>query len=403
MKYLLKKETILDYGNSFFDIVNQYPNVSLIGADNSIIYEGFECFIKFTVTSENQMIFGNDIRSLKNECIYLDGKTLTRDDIHNIAQEKTFENVDDEYKLHYEDVFLSGRICYPFTTEDIGTQHIFAFTSKSSINLYGKCDEISVTNNFVNYIGTISSSNANNNFKLYIAKIGDNEMQNLQTLMSSNGMNNIPNSTWGMFKVPINLSKLPSSSFRKVDIDKCNFYDLVDLEEIGDEVFSYEMTSKTQNIDLSSMTKLKKIGGTCFCGMHINSLILPPNIEYVGEYTFKNCVFNDGCIIEIPESIKMFDYVFWQCEGEIIVKFKSSTPPSIKNTKINPNASNDNMTLSYFGQTLMNSGSVYFSKIKIMIPRGSLRAYFNVMFDPNNYDVYKEMSWFANIIEYDPE
>lgn len=402
MKYILKKETPLDYANSFFDVVNQYPNISLIGTDNSIIYEGFECFVKFTVTSENQMIFGSDIGSLKNECICLDGKILTRDDIHNIAQEKTFENIEDNLKLHYKDAFLSSRICYPFTTEDIGTQHIFAFTANSPINLYGKCDEISVINNFANYLTTLTSSNLNNNFKLYIAKISDNELQNFQTLMGSNSMNNIPNSTWEMFKVPTNLSKLPNSSFRKVDINKCNFYDLINLEEIGDEVFSYEMSSETQNIDLSAMTKLKKIGGTCFCGIHINSLILPPNIEYVGEYTFKNCVFNDGCIIEIPQSIKMFDYVFHQCEGEIIVKFKSSIPPTIKNTEVNKSEL-DNITLSYFGNTLINYGLSGSPKIKIMIPRGSLRAYFNAMFDPDNYDVYKEMSWFANIIEYDPE
>ncbi len=395
-KYLLLNDTLLNYNNSFFNIVNQYPNVALIRNNNSVIFGKYECYCKFTVTSENQTLLQTDISALNGQHIYLDGNILTRDDIHNIAQEKTFENVSSEYKLHYKDVYVSGRICYPFTTEDIGTQHILAFACPQYVTFSGYYDEISILNNFTNYLTNISSSsNIGNEFKIYMAKLENNEINSFSNIIR-NRFNTVTADKWGWFGMPKNIKILPKYVLSNVPIDKCNLNDLLDLEKIENNNFNVSVSAySTYNINLSNMTKLKEIEDSCFTNIIIDSLILPPNIEKIGGYTFHFCTFKDNCVIEIPESIKMMDYTFYECSGNFTLKFKSSIPPSL----YNPNFSVAERSLSCWSPNKLNSNS----NVTFMVPRGSKRAYFNAINDPANYDNYVADGYVDKLIEYDPE
>ena len=132
-----------------------------------------------------------------------------------------------------------------------------------------------------------------------------------------------------------NRAFLDCSWLREVDLSRCT-----QLNYVGDLAFGY--CKVLSSLDFSNCSDLKILSSSTFVvpdGSYMGAfygadlsekLILPPNLEIIGNATFYNCNLNK---IEIPSSVKEIqDYAFYQCntlyEGDGI-KMYSYEPPII--------------------------------------------------------------------------
>ena len=187
----------------------------------------------------------------------------------------------------------------------------------------------------------------------------------------------------------------------KISLNQINFDDLTELEEIGMYNYFKDSSDTPKVLDFSKYTKLTKIDEESFTNINnVTKVILPPNIETIGDMAFRYITWNNA-IIEVPESIVSMNNSFYYPEGDGIytIKFKSATPPTDKGGGTEPLG-------SFYYNVLIN-------KCHLMVPRGSKKDYLIAMTGLDSrystpdamYDYHEtyKPEVLERIIEYDPE
>lgn len=414
MKYLRKISTN-DYENTLFSSDKNNVNIILQSENNKICYEDYDFYIKFINNSKLQMVTEYDMVDSNgnyNYRIAIDGVPYTYEEICNL-----FETLDlgltEEQRENYKDIYLSGRIVFPFETT--GEEHVLSYklttaneTLRNEINGvrgYGySITEVNIIkNSFLITRGSISTSR---DLTYYLNNLREDPLNN-NTIGSF-----FQNASMGWSKVvkiylPKELKKIPDYCGYYTSFDKLNFNELTELEEIGRGCYFKNESDDEKILDLSSLTKLKKIGVETFNGIkNVTQLILPPNIEILEDLSLRNISFVGNPVIEIPESMKQMSGAFNYCSGDYTIKFKTSVPPvSYNNTAYN--------ALSVLYYSIFVNGSN--TNRRMLVPRGSKKAYFYALFCGSSDDI-DEMyefytsgrnatyaAWVEKIIEYDPE
>ena len=403
MKYLINNDNILDFYDKIFTCNANINTIALINSNSDIIFNNYDVFIKFKVLQQNQMLLNCDIRLLENKSIFIDGKVYTRDDIHELAQTKDYLSEND--KLNYKDIWCAGRVCFPF--DEIGSEHIMALKgtvvgagyiihSGNGGNIYPNVTDIAFLNNVNTYCNGMFSTS--NNMKIYMSNIDSNDANSSFVYWLSNNFGD-PSHAPKYLELPLNMTVIPGYAFRYAKLETCNFLDLKNIETLGEHNFEFNTSQITEgiDIDMSQFTKLRVIENNCFQNKLINSLVLPPNLEYLSMYNFRSCTFND-CIVEIPESLKTINYAFYETLGTLTLKFKSSNPPSEIGDY---SGSSSNPTTMNSFSSWATTGS---NHLKIMVPRGSAEAYWNAFGTAYTYTEALNYGYVENkLIEYDPE
>ena len=414
MKYL-KKISTNNYENTLFSNDKNNVNIILQSENNKICYEDYDFYIKFINKSKLQWITEYDMVDSNgnyNYRIAIDGVPYTYEEICNLYETLNL-GLTESQRENYKGMYLSGRILFPFETT--GEEHILSYkltttneTLRNQINgvgLYGySITEVNIIKN--SFLITKSSISSSSNLKYYLNNL--REEQGSENTIGNFFQNTVM--SWSKVEkiyLPKELKKIPDYCGYYTSIDKLNLNELTELEEIGEGCYFKNESEDEKILDLSFLTKLKKIGAETFNGItNVKQLILPPNIEILEDLSFRNISFVNNPIIEIPESIKQMAGAFKYCTGDYTIKFKSSIPPvSYDNTTYN--------ALSVLYNSIFIDGNN--TNRCILVPRGSKKAYFYALFCSQGDDVdemYEFYSsgqnaayaaWLEKIIEYDPE
>ena len=411
MKYL-NKTSVDNYYNILFSPDKNDVNVILLNETNKINYDDYDVYIKFVNTSKiaficvSQMVNTDGTYNYK---IAIDGIIYTFKDICNLYETLDLGLTDQELE-NYKQSYLSGRICFPFET--LNEEHVLSYkfinTSEAfvkSTSMIGgwawgvKYKEICVLRNILS-IGNVNSGNVyTGGLTYYLNNLQEdiNNKESLNALFSSVSINDAINYIY----LPKNLKRLPYYAGSNISLNQINFDDLTELEEIGMYNYFKDSSDTPKVLDFSKYTKLTKIDEDSFTNINnVTKVILPPNIETIGDMAFRYITWNNA-IIEVPESIVSMNNSFYYPEGDgfYTIKFKSATPPTDKGRGASP--------LESFYSTVL-TGKCY-----LMVPRGSKKDYLIAMtgLDSNYptpdamygyYETYQPDK-LAHIIEYDPE
>ena len=411
MKYL-NKTSVDNYYNILFSPDKNDVNVILLNETNKINYDDYDAYIKFVNTSKIAFICLSNMVNTDgtyNYKIAIDGIVYTFKDICNLYETLDLDLTDEELQ-NYKQSYLSGRICFPFET--LNEEHVLSYkfinTSESfvrSVSMIGgwasgvKYKEICVLRNILS-IGNVHSNNVyTGGLTYYLNNLQEdiNNKESLNALFSSVSMNDAINYIY----LPKNLKRLPYYAGSNISLDQINFDDLTELEEIGMYNYFKDSSDTPKVLDFSKYTKLTKIDEDSFTNINnVTKVILPPNIETIGDMAFRHITWNNA-IIEVPESIVSMNNSFYYPEGDgfYTIKFKSATPPTDKVGGTPPLG-------SFHSTVLMN-------KCYLMVPRGSKKDYLIAMTGLASdyptpdamygyYETYQPDK-LAHIIEYDPE
>ena len=411
MKYL-NKTSVDNYYNILFSLDKNDVNIILLNETNKINYDDYDVYIKFVNTSKIAFICVQDMINADgtyNYKIAIDGIIYTFKDICNLYETLDLDLTDQELE-NYKQSYLSGRICFPFET--LNEEHVLSYkfinTSESfvrSVSMIGgwsngvKYKEICVLRNILS-IGNVNINNVYtggltyylNNLQEYI-----NNKESLNTVFSFMPINDAINYIY----LPKHLKLLPAYAGSNITLNQINFDDLTELEEIGMYNYFKDSSDTPKVLDFSKYTKLTKIDEDSFTNINnVTKVILPPNIETIGDMAFRYITWNNA-IIEVPESIVSMNYSFDMPLGDgfYTIKFKSATPPTGEVGGTSP--------LSSFSYTVLEN------KCYLMVPRGSKKDYLVAITGLNSnyptpdamysyYETYKPDE-LAHIIEYDPE
>lgn len=411
MKYL-NKTSVDNYYNILFSPDKNDVNIILLNETNKINYDDYDVYIKFVNTSKIAFICLQNMINTDgtyNYKIAIDGIVYTFKDICNLYETLNLDLTDQELQ-NYKQNYLSGRICFPFET--LNEEHVLSYkfinTSESfvrSVSMIGgwasgvKYKEICVLRNILS-IGNVSSTNVyTGGLTYYFNNLQEdiNTKESLNAVFDSMSINDAINYIY----LPKNVKRLPSNAGMKISLNQINFDDLTELEEIG--VFNYfkDSSDTPKVLDFSKYTKLTKIDEDSFININnVTKVILPPNIETIGDMAFRYITWNNA-IIEVPESIVSMNNSFYYPEGDgfYTIKFKSATPPTDKGRGTSP--------LGSFYSTVLQG------KCYLMVPRGSKKDYLIAMTGLDSsyptpdamygyYETYQPDK-LEHIIEYDPE